>query len=151
MGVLAWWIWLVIAFGIGVIELATVTFVLLWMAIAAFVTSVVSLVVPDVWVQLLIFAAVSVGLYLATRPVAQKWREKRRYPTTRLEGMVGERAVVVKGAAPGRMATVRVRGELWSAQSDAVLESGSQVVIVQAESSVLFVRPAMQEPPAGAK
>ncbi len=141
MRVLAWWIWLIVAFGIGIIELATVTFVLLWMAIAALVTAVLSLAITGVWAQFFIFAIISVGLYFATRPLAQRWRNKRRYPASRMEGMVGERALVVKGAQPGRLATVRVNGELWSAQSTVSLEPGHWVVIVRAESSVLFVQP----------
>jgi membrane protein implicated in regulation of membrane protease activity len=139
--VLAWWIWLIIAFAVGIIELATVTFVLLWIAIAAFVTTPLSLVVHSLWVQLLIFAVISVGLYLATRPMARRWKDKRRYPSTRLEALAGEMATVVKGAAPGKMATIRVHGELWSAESDVVLQPGQEVRITRAESSVLFVRP----------
>ena len=106
---LVWWTWLIAAFVIGTVEVMTFTFVLLWIAIGAFLTALLTPFIPSVWVQMLIFATVSVVLLVVTRPLVRKWKQRRSLPS-RMESMVGQRGVVVTEAKPGAFATVRVQG-----------------------------------------
>jgi inner membrane protein len=137
---MAWWIWLIVAFAIGIIEVTTLTFVLLWIAIGAFITALLAPFVASPWVQLLVFSVVSIVLLVATRPLVRKWKQKRTYPE-RTDRVIGETAVVVSEGQPGALATVRVKGELWSARSDHPLRRGQAVVVVAATSAVLTVKP----------
>ncbi|WP_029422612.1 NfeD family protein [Alicyclobacillus macrosporangiidus] len=141
---MAWWIWLIVAFAIGIVEVATFTFVLLWIALGAFVTAILSPLVGNLWGQLLLFAAVSVVLLVATRPLVRRWRQRRTYPERR-ETMIDKRGVVVKEAQPGAFAMVRVQGELWSARSRHPLRRGQAVVVRDATATVLTVEPAEEE------
>ncbi|MCL6517831.1 NfeD family protein [Alicyclobacillus sp.] len=141
---MAWWIWLVVAFAIGIVEVATFTFVLLWIAIGAFITAVLSPLIGSVWGQLLLFAIVSTVLLVATRPLVRRWRQRRTYPERR-ETMIHKRGVVVEEAQPGAFATVRVQGELWSARSDHPLRRGQAIVVRDATATVLTVEPAEEE------
>jgi membrane protein implicated in regulation of membrane protease activity len=136
----AWWIWLIIAFGIGIIEVTTFTFVLLWIAIAALITAILTPVVPSIWVQLLLFVVVSTALLFATRPLARKWRQTRTYPS-RYETMQGKVGVVVTEAQPGAFGTARVEGELWSTKCDHPLRVGQQVVVTSSTATVLTIEP----------
>lgn len=135
-----WWIWLIVAGVLGIIEVSTFTFVLLWIAVGAVITAVLSPVVPSAWGQLLLFAVVSLILFLATRPLARKWKAQRKYVNP-VESLVGKKALVVNGAVPGRLATVRVDSQMWSAVSDDPLVEGAYVIIVDSRSTVLHVSP----------
>ncbi|SFU91041.1 NfeD family protein [Alicyclobacillus macrosporangiidus] len=141
---MAWWIWLIVAFAIGIVEVATFTFVLLWIALGAFVTAILSPLIGSVWGQLLLFAVVSAVLLVATRPLVRRWRQRRTYPERR-EAMIDKRGVVVKEAQPGAFAMVRVQGELWSARSGHPLRRGQAVVVRDATATVLTVEPAEEE------
>ncbi|MCL6549206.1 MAG: NfeD family protein [Alicyclobacillus sp.] len=136
---MAWWVWWALALALGALELATVTFVLLWIAVAAGLTGLLALAVHNLAGQLVLFVAASVGLFALTRRWSQRWRMRRTYPD-RLQALVGERAVVVTGTAEGHLATVRVQGELWSAVADEPLHAGQEVVVERADSTVLTVR-----------
>ncbi|MDQ0191348.1 NfeD family protein [Alicyclobacillus cycloheptanicus] len=138
---MAWWIWFVIAVVLGVIELTSVTFVLLWIAIAALLASVSTIVIPSLWGQAVVFAVASIILYLASRPLARRWKRSRRPYETHLASRVNQTGVVVRGALPGAFATVRVQGELWSATCTERLEPGQQVIVTDASGTVLTVVP----------
>lgn len=135
---MAWWIWLIIGFGIGIIEVSTFTFVLLWFSVAALVTAVLSVPIHSVWVQLLIFAVIGLVLFFATRPLARKWKRTKSYPD-RTETMIGRTGVVITEAEPGAFATVRISGDLWSARCNEHLNIGDEVVVRVATATVVTV------------
>lgn len=138
---MAWWVWLLIALVLGIIELSSVTFVLLWVAVAALVTTVLTPVVHNIWSQLFVFAVISVVLFFATRPLARKWRNSgKRYPE-RLETVLNKTGVVVTDGGSDKLATVRVQGELWSAESEVELHEGDHVIVKSANAAVLKVEP----------
>lgn len=138
---MAWWIWLLIAIVLGIIEVSSVTFVLLWIAIAALLTAFITPVIANAWVQLAVFVVVSVVLYLVTRPLARKWRTKGDHYPTRQETMVNQTGVVVSGSRPDALSTVRIHGELWSAEAPGELLEGEEVVVKSVTAAVLKVEP----------
>jgi len=135
-----WWVWLTISVVLGIIEVSTFTFVLLWIAIAGLITTVLTAFVTNVWEQLLIFAVMSIVLYIATRPLARKWRGQRNY-TNQIEGLNGKTGIVMSGAKVGDLATIKVDGETWSAHCSTDLEAGQEVLVTEATSTVLSVQP----------
>lgn len=137
---MTWWIWLIVSLIVGIIELTTMTFVLLWIAVAGALTTVLSLVLPELWAQVLVFAIVSVVLVVITRPLVRKWKQAKTFPN-RLETMIGKTGVVVTPAEPGAFATVRIEGDLWSAESASQLHAGQSVVVHKASATVLTVEP----------
>jgi membrane protein implicated in regulation of membrane protease activity len=136
----AWWIWVVIALVIGIVEVTTFTFVLLWIAIAGLITALLTPVVTNVWMQLLVFAIISTILFTVTRPLARRWKQNRTYERPN-ETIVGQIGYVVSEARLGTFATVRVQGDLWSAQASVGLQVGQQVIVESASSTVLTVAP----------
>ncbi|GMA50288.1 hypothetical protein GCM10025857_16450 [Alicyclobacillus contaminans] len=137
---MVWWEWLIAAAVLGIVEVLTVTFVLLWIAIGALITAFLTPFVPTPWMQLLIFAVISVISLIATRPLVRRWRSPRGLPLQR-DHMVGQRGVVVTAVEPGAYATVRVKGDLWSARCDQPLKEGQEVAVVAVSSAVLTVVP----------
>lgn len=135
-----WWGWLLLGLGLGVVEVTSMTFVILWIAIAALVTTALSAVLPQAWMQWVAFAIISIALFLATRPLARQWKGQRSYPV-RQDTLTGQHGVVVTTATPSANATVRVQGELWSAQASQPLRVGEEVEVQSATSTVLHVQP----------
>jgi membrane protein implicated in regulation of membrane protease activity len=123
---------------LGVIELVTLTFVILWIAVAGLITTVVSVFTTNIWTQVIVLAVASAVLLIATRPLARKWRGQRTY-RNRLDELVGREGVVVNEGAPGAFATVRVQGELWSARSTENVQPGDRVKVTSAHGTVLDV------------
>ncbi|QQE79441.1 NfeD family protein [Alicyclobacillus sp. SO9] len=134
-----WWVWLIVAVVIGIIEVSTFTFVLLWIAVAAFITTLLTGVITNIWGQLLLFAIFSVVLYVVTRPIARRMKSQKLYKNP-VEEMANQTGVVVTGAKVGDLATVKVNGEVWSAHCDTDLETGQRIQVVRATSTVLQVR-----------
>lgn len=135
---MSWWIWLIIAFVIGIIEVSTFTFVLLWFAIAAAITAFLVPTINNIWWQFFVFAVIGLALFFATRPLARRWKKGKSYPE-RNDTMVGREGVVVTSEEAGGFATVRIAGELWSARSSIPLVPGETIVVQSASATVVTV------------
>jgi membrane protein implicated in regulation of membrane protease activity len=136
----SWWIWLVLSVIIGIVELTTFTFVLLWIAVAGFVTTLLTGFIPSLGIQIGVFVIISIVLLIVTRPIAHKWRKKTTY-STRQETLTEKRGVVIAPAESGKYAMVKVDGDLWSAESDFPLYEGQTVIVKSSASAVLVVEP----------
>jgi len=62
----------------------------------------------------------------------------RRKPTTGIEGLHGAKGVVIGGENGAWR--IRVRGEIWNAESDEDLKKGEKVIIERVDGLLLFVR-----------
>jgi len=135
-----WWIWLAISIVLGIVEMLSFTFVLLWISISALVTALLTALTPNLAVQVALFVIISAILLAVTRPMARNWRKTKAVPS-RLDVLVGKRATVLTAAGDTRYATVRVDGETWSADTDAQvpLVVGQSVQVVGASATVLHV------------
>lgn len=143
------WHWLAFGLILLSIEMAVGTFDLLWIAIAAGVTSAFAAFAPDSLVtvqgQFIVFAIASVGLFILGRTVFKKLRENvAEHPTLnkRMASTVGARAVV-EGDFNGGLGRVKLGDTVWAAQSldGANLSSGTGVVVDSTVGNTLKVRP----------
>ncbi len=66
---MAIWVWLILAVIFIILELCTVEFVLGWFAIGCFIAEILALCNVVVWVQVLVFVAVSVVLLISLRKI----------------------------------------------------------------------------------
>jgi membrane protein implicated in regulation of membrane protease activity len=137
---MAWWIWLIVALVLGIIEVSTFTFVLLWIAVAALITAILAPIVTNRWIEVVLFVVVSTVLLFLTRPLVRKWKQTTTY-TSPFEKLPGKQGVVVTDSQPGAFATVRVEGDLWSAKSVHPLTAGQAVVVISSTATVLTVEP----------
>lgn len=140
---MAWWIWLLVSLVIGIVELTTLTFVLLWIAVAGVLTSLLSALTTDVGltVQILFFVIISAALIAVTRPLVKKWRSKADGHESLPHRLAGKMGVVVANTTTTKNAVVRVDGEMWSAVANSPLHIGQQVIVDAATSAVLTVHP----------
>ena len=135
--------WLILAIGFTIIEFGTVSLISIWFvggALAALITSLLSL---ELWVQIVVFVAVSALLLLLLRPFLKRFVNPHKVKTN-VDALIGQRAMVTQTidnlAAIGE---VRLGGNLWTARSvnDAAIAVGSVVTVRSVEGVKLMVAP----------
>lgn len=87
-------IWLGLVVVLGFLEAVTVTLTSIWFAVGALAAMAVALFGGALWVQILVFAAVSLICVLALRPLAQTRLGGARKIATNADRIIGQEAVV---------------------------------------------------------
>lgn len=136
--------WLVLLIVAIVVEVFTMGLTTIWFAGGALVAILATLLHAPIWLQIILFVAVSLLLLFFTRPVAVKYFNKDRVKTN-VESMVGRQAVVtgeidnIQG-----IGQVTIGGQEWSARSadDTMrIPLGSVVDVVSVSGVKLIVKP----------
>ena len=144
------WHWLALALILLSLEMMLGTFDLLWVSIAAGLTSLFAAVAPDSMAgwqgQLIFFAVAATALFITGRTVFRRMRENvEEHPTLnkRMAGTVGQRGVVAEDFTGG-LGRVKLGDTVWSAQSvdGTNLVSGAAVIVESTEGNSLKVRAA---------
>ena len=145
-----WQLWLVLVMVLGVAEIITTGFFVLWFAIGAGAAALVAALGAGVVVQLVVFLAVSGILVVFTRPVVHRFVEGRRPAyQTNVSALVGQTGVVVREVTPLTVTgLIKVQGETWTAVTDGgSIPEGATVVVERVEGVKLAVSPAKDLPP----
>ena len=127
----------------GILEAATVNLVSLWFIAGALASLVAALVGATLWLQVLLFFAVSVMLLAALRPLVKKYVAPR-VTRTNADSLVGQEAVVTETIdnlnAQGQ---VKVNGMYWTARStdSTLISQGATVVIRSIQGVKVLVDP----------
>ncbi|MBA3232397.1 MAG: NfeD family protein [Propionibacteriales bacterium] len=136
-----WQSWLTIGLLLAAAELATLDFTLLMLAVGALAGCLLAAIGLNVVVQVIVAAAVSVGMLGFVRPNIA--RRMHAGPTLKSgpEALVGKGGLVLERvtAHNGR---VKLLGEVWSARAldeDAVIEPGSRVSVVSIDGATAVV------------
>lgn len=134
-------LWLIIFIVCIAVELATMGLTTIWFAGGSLIAAVVAALAAPVWLQIVVFLAVSFVLLYFTRPVAVKYFNKDRVKTN-VESMIGKQAIVISEINNLQgIGQVTVGGIEWSARTvkeDVTLPVGS-VVVVRAISGVKLI------------
>lgn len=133
--------WLIAFIALVAGEAATVGLVCIWFAAGAvggFVTAVFD---GPVWLQLIVFAAVSALTLALVRPAASRFAHPKRSPTN-ADRVIGQTAAVTETIDNESSAgQVTVLGQVWTARSElgVVIPKGSQVKVKRIEGVKVFV------------
>ena len=134
-------IWLVVLAILLVIEFLTLGLTTVWFAGGALVAFLVSLAGGPLWLQLLLFIAVSVVLLLFTRPLAVKYLNKD-VQKTNVDSIPGQKVIVTATIdnlkAEGQ---VTIQGMEWTARAKNgnTIEKGKVVRVTAVEGVKLIV------------
>ncbi|MGC5629749.1 NfeD family protein [Georgenia sp. Z1344] len=112
-----WWIWLVTAIVLGIVEMLTVDLIFLMLAGGAAAGSLVALTGAPIWVQALVAALVAITLLAVVRPWVKEMLARSTPDTPmNVRGLVGQvaRTVTEVNEREGR---VKLAGEIWSART----------------------------------
>lgn len=122
-------LWLVIMVLFLIVEAATVGLVCIWFAVGALAALIVALLGAGIWLQIVIFIAVSALALYFTRPLVKKYVNSKVEPTN-ADMVIGKECRVTETvdniAGTG---AVYVDGKTWTArsESDEVIPEGTLV------------------------
>ncbi|MBR6381108.1 MAG: NfeD family protein [Lachnospiraceae bacterium] len=135
--------WLAVLIVMIVAEIITMGLTTIWFAGGALVAALLACVLPNpFWLQLVVFAVVSLVLLALTRPLAMKHFNKERL-LTNAESLVGQRCVVTSEIDNLRgIGQVTVKGQEWTARTEEdgrVIPAGTIVKILAINGVKLIV------------
>lgn len=136
-------VWFVLLVVFVLIEANTVTLVSAWFAFGALAAMITSLLGGQLWLQVVLFFAVSAGLLLALRPMVRKYFTPK-LAKTNVDSVIGQKgyttAAIDNLSSTGQ---VKLGGMYWSARStfgDPIPE-GTLVKVDRIEGVKVFVSP----------
>ena len=136
-------LWLSAVIVLGILEAVTTQLVTIWFALGALAALLAAVFHAPLWLQIVLFVAVSVLALVCTRPLVRKHLNGKKTPTNadRVLGHIG----VVQEAISNTMAkgTVKVDGAVWTARSadGSDIAAGTSVVAERIEGVKLIVKP----------
>jgi membrane protein implicated in regulation of membrane protease activity len=136
-----WVIWLVLAAGLAIAEVLTLTLVLGLLSVAAVLAAGADLLGLPLWAQILVFAGSGAALTLTVRPVARRHLQPAPHALTGVAALTGRPALVTHQIdhAGGR---VKLGGESWAARSldpTTPLPEGTAVTVAEVDGATLVV------------
>lgn len=136
-------VWLVILAVMIVLEIFSLGLTTIWFGIGAIGAAIVSWMGYGIWVQLIVFAVLSVIAMAVFRPLAVKYLNKDKEKTN-IDGVVGEVVVVVTKEINNEMAAgeVQLNGMSWTARSQdgRVIPEAERVTVVSVQGVKLIVK-----------
>lgn len=131
-------IWLIVFVVCIVAEIISMGLTTIWFAGGALAATIVAAIGAPLWLQITVFAVVSLVLLYFTRPIAVKYFNKDRVKTN-AESLVGKQAIVISEVDNLQgIGQVTVGGQEWSARTteEGITLPVGSVVVVRAISGV---------------
>lgn len=138
---MAWWAWLSIAVVLSAAEAIGGEFVLLMLGGAAVITTLVSLGVGWLWLQLVVFALTSLALVFGLRPQLKRHFLKPAQIRSGVDALIGSKATVIS-TVDSSGGQVKIGGEVWSAvgvDGHRPLPPGTPVTVVEVRGATAVV------------
>ena len=136
--------WLVAMIALFIVEAATVNLVTLWFAFGALGALITSLLGGELWMQIVVFIAVTVITLIPTRKLAKKYFSKNHHQPTNSDMVIGKDCTVMEDI-DNLLSTgaVKCMGREWTARSESgkKIVTGEIVTAVAIEGVKLIVRP----------
>jgi membrane protein implicated in regulation of membrane protease activity len=135
-------VWLVVAVGLAIVEVFTVTFGFIMIAAGALAAAATAAIGGDLWVQGLVFAIVSALALVVVRPAL-----KRRLDESSPDSQIGLAAIegstgLVLERVDADHGLVKIEGEMWRARSydgTQEFEPGEQVRVIEVKGATAMV------------
>ena len=134
-------VWLIVLIVLVVGEAATVGLTFIWFAVGALGGLITAVLGGEIWMQVVVFLAVSALTLALVRPLAAQFLKTSRTPTN-ADRVIGKTAAVTQTIDnTSGTGQVNVSGQIWSARSehDVVIPSGAEVRVLRIEGVKLFV------------
>jgi len=139
-----WVLWLILCGVFLIAEIFTVSFLLFWPGIGAFIAFITSLITDNITIQIGIFVVSSTLMIIFTKPLAQKIFKNKDDTKMNSDSLIGKTGLVVKEIYNlESRGQIKINGELWSAFSSnpaQIIEEGAVVVIEDIEGVKLKVK-----------
>ncbi|GAB3606614.1 NfeD family protein [Conyzicola nivalis] len=149
----AWVVWVCLILIFLVIEVFTLDFTFLMLAVGSVAGLAVSFTPIDFWLQIVIAALVAVLLIFAVRPSLIRRLHRGDDPTlSNVDALLGQPATVTADFVGANGYVKLLNGETWTARltptsSSHPLEIGDRVVVVSIDGATAVVAPAERTAP----
>ena len=142
---LLWWHWLVPGLLLVVADMAASGgFYIIFFGIGAIVVGLLASfdLAGPIWMQLLLFSAISVGSLLLFRRRLLKWLQVDPQAPP-VDMIVGEVGVAAEDLLPGKVGRVELRGAAWSGRNitNATLARGARCRVIRVDGLTVDVEP----------
>jgi membrane protein implicated in regulation of membrane protease activity len=144
----AWVVWVSLILIFLVIEVFTLDFTFLMLAVGSVAGLLSSFTPLNFWVQIVITAVVSIALIFAVRPpLIRRLRRGEDPALSNVDRLLGQPGTVVTDFAGGTGYVKLSNGETWTSRLSAVtsdnrLDVGDRVVVVSIDGATAVVEPA---------
>lgn len=144
----AWVVWLALILIFIIIEVSTLRFTFLMLALSAVAGLVAGLLGAQWWVQLVTAAVFSQLLLFVVRPpLVQRVRRGAEYVPSTIDALVGSDGTVTMPFADRVGQVTLSNGDVWSARlarrvGDVPLAPGSHIVVTAFDGATVVVEPA---------
>jgi membrane protein implicated in regulation of membrane protease activity len=149
--VLGFWFWVIVAIAFAVVEILTIAFFAVFIAIGALGAALASLLGFNLLIQAIVLGVVGGAGIAAARPFLKQRLRVGGIPLLRsgAESMIGQHAVLTEPILGShRPGHVRLGGESWPAVTEdgSPVEVDTPVVVTALRSTTLIVRVAPSRP-----
>ena len=137
------YLWIILAVAFLIVEFGTVSLISLWFVVGALAALAACLLGAPLWLQVLVFAVVSLVMLLLLRPFLRKFVNPHKVPTN-VDALIGKEALVTEAIDNLLgVGAVKVGGIVWSARSEsgAHIPAGTVVAVQSVEGVKAIVKP----------
>jgi membrane protein implicated in regulation of membrane protease activity len=134
--------WLIIGIVCGIIEVATMGFWFLWLALAALLLSLLSglNLVSTLPAQVIVFGVITLFFIYFTRPLVLKFFKTNEVKSN-VDALIGMKGTVTVEIAPPHPGQVNLQGQIWTARANDKVALDASVVVRSVEGVTLYVDP----------
>ena len=140
-------VWLILAVILAVVEGVTFALISIWFSVGALAAMIIALNGLPLWMQILVFVAVSGILLLLTKPLARKAMNKKTEKTNadRVIGQTGKVTQRIDNLRANGQANVL--GQTWTARSadDSIIDEGELIRVLEIRGVKIIVERVLKE------
>lgn len=138
-----WQMWAVVALVCLILELTAGDFFIICFAIGAVPAAIAAALGAGIYVQILVFAVVTLLSLFYVRPFAKRYLHKGEDKRiSNADALLGRQGRVVETIKAGGFGRVQIDGDIWKAvaKGDADIPEGSTVIVIDRESTIITVK-----------
>ena len=128
-----WWLGIGIVFFI--IEAIIPGLISIWFGIAAMITMVISTFIDNIFYQFYIFIILSGIIFVITKNISKKWRERKKENIDRIRGQIVE----IRSIKNNGDYEIYLDGKNWIGKSSESFEVGEKVRVARIEGIKLVL------------
>lgn len=142
---MAWlWIWLGVVVLALIVEFLSAEMISVWFAAGGLIALIMSACGVPEWINIIVFAVISLILILSFRKLALKYLLKKDNTKTNSDALVGSTFTLLSPIKKNQMGTIKINGVIWNAKAkndNTEIEQNADVVIVEVSGSKVIVEP----------
>ncbi len=137
-----WQVWIILAGIFVIFEMIIPTdFLIFWLGIGAAITSLCSVFIDNITIQIAIFCISSIALIFCTKPFIRKFTKNIENVHTNAYSIIGKTGIVTSDIEPiSGKGQVKINNEVWSAKTkDSTIIKKDSIITVTAIDGVKVV------------